>query len=185
MCVAHATVCPRSPEDNLFTLVLCFHHVSPGDSHRSSSLATNAGSFRATVPVLDFVFNYKGSPDYHLKCRADKSEWPAVAIGSAVFTFPRTRHLKFTLTCTSSGTTAGRRSPDPAAVGSCSSDSKVSASQNDSVGSPPPSPASPVLTAMSSGCLSRQLFLLSLKPVVHTVAGIILYGQWPGQGQTV
>lgn len=133
MCVAHATVCPRSSEDNLFTLVLRFHHVSPGDSHRSSSLAANAGSFRVIVPVLDFVFNYKGSLDYHLKCWADKKEWPAVAKGPAVFTFPRTRHLKFTLTCMSSGRTAGRRLPDPAAVGSCSSDSKVSTSQNDSV----------------------------------------------------
>lgn len=67
--------------------------------NRSSSLAASASSFRAIVPVFDFVFNYKGSPDYHLKCRADKNEWPAVAMASVVFTFPRTRHLKFILAC--------------------------------------------------------------------------------------
>lgn len=131
--VAHATMCLWSTEDSLIMLVPCFHRASPGDSNRSSSLAANACSFRAILPVLDFVFNYKGSPDSHLKCRVDKNEWPAVSMGSAVFTFSRSRHLKFVLVCTSSSRMARRQWPDPAALGSCSHDSKVSASQSDSV----------------------------------------------------
>lgn len=70
-------------------------------------------------------------------------------------------------------------SPDPAAVASCNSDSKVTESGS------PSSPESPVLSALSYGCFFRQLFLLSPKPAVHKVDDIILYGQWPRQGQSV
>lgn len=73
MHVAHTTVYLWRSKDSRFVLVLCFHHMSSGDSNRLSSLAANAYGFRAVLPVLAFAFNSKGSQTIILNAESSVS----------------------------------------------------------------------------------------------------------------